>query len=321
MPDYSLVPVDHQPDFDDHSLVPVDFDPFIADDIIHQARTQQESQPQTGAGFDQPPSTPQTPGSAPPLPPIVPNDGQGPSVPQPPGQYPHSQYQALRPMLGDRNTMLATVYPQVRQTPIAQALAGQQQPGQTSEPAPTGHVRGVTQRAQAPTQLAQPEPQTQPQQPATGAGQPDAGAPAAGDGPRQGGNGLRPGGSDAGGRPNPTSDQVGASEPLPFSGFANPTPAESLVNRAKMADQRKIAEADPTGNNGFVIDGGDLYEFVTTRRSLARYPIDGGAGEVFTAIGPFYAYDGTRRATIDASPERPVTVTIKEDGTFTISRP
>ena len=28
MPDYSLVPVDYQPQFEDHSLVPVDHDPF-----------------------------------------------------------------------------------------------------------------------------------------------------------------------------------------------------------------------------------------------------------------------------------------------------
>jgi hypothetical protein len=48
-------------------------------------------------------------------------------VAQPPGQDLHSQYQALRPMLGDRNAMLATVYPEVRQALIAQALAGQQQ--------------------------------------------------------------------------------------------------------------------------------------------------------------------------------------------------
>lgn len=68
-------------------------------------------------------------------------------------------------------------------------------------------------------------------------------------------------------------------------------------------------------------DGGDLYKFVTTRQSLARYLIDGGAGVVSTAIGPFHAYDGTRYATIDASPERPVTVTVRGDGTFTISRP
>jgi hypothetical protein len=183
MPDYSLVPVDHQPDFDDYSLVPVDYNPFIADDIIQRARTQQESRPQTDAGFDQPPSTPQTPGSAPPLPPIVPNDGQAPSVPQPPGQDLHSQYQALRPMPGDRNAMLATVYPEVRQTLIAQALARQQQPGQTSEPAPTGGVSGVTQQAQTQTQPAQPQPQTQPQQPATGAGQPGVNGPATGNSP------------------------------------------------------------------------------------------------------------------------------------------
>jgi hypothetical protein len=213
------------------------------------------------------------------------------------------------------------VYPEVRQTLIAQALAEQQQPDQTSEPAPMGHVSGMTQQAQTPTQPAQPQPQTQPQQPATGADQPGVNGPATGNRPRQGGNSLSPSGSDAGGGPNPASDQVRASEPLPFSGFANPTPTESLINKAKMDDQEKTIEADPTGKSGFVIDGGDLYKFVTTRRSLARYPIDGGTGEVFTAIGPFYAYDGTRRATIDASPERPVTVTIKEDGTFTISRP
>src|SRR3954463_14935512 len=77
MPDYSLVPVDHQPDFNDHSLVPVDYDPFATDDIIQRTRTQLASQPQTNAGFDQPPSAPQTP-----------------------GQVLHSQYQAARPTLG-----------------------------------------------------------------------------------------------------------------------------------------------------------------------------------------------------------------------------
>ena len=47
MPDYSLLPVDHQPDFDDHSLVPVDYDPFAADSLAQQAQTQQtQAQPQ-----------------------------------------------------------------------------------------------------------------------------------------------------------------------------------------------------------------------------------------------------------------------------------
>jgi hypothetical protein len=64
MPDYSLVPVDHQPDFDDYSLVPVDHDPFAADGLTQQAQFQQpptptqpaqpqpqtQQQPATGAG-------------------------------------------------------------------------------------------------------------------------------------------------------------------------------------------------------------------------------------------------------------------------------
>ena len=55
MPDYSLVPVDHQPDFDDHSLVPVDPNPFIADGLTQQAQIQQaqaqlQQQPPAVAG-------------------------------------------------------------------------------------------------------------------------------------------------------------------------------------------------------------------------------------------------------------------------------
>ena len=213
MPNYSLVPVDHQPDFDGYSLVPVDYDPFAADGLIPQAQIQQ------------PPT---------------------------------------------------------------------------------------------PTQPAQP----QPQQPATGAGQPDAGAPAPSGGPSGsgGGSGLNPGGSDAGSGPNPTSDQVGASEPLPFSGFANPTPAESLVNRQKMKDQMELAGADRTGNNGAISDGGETYGFVTTGPTR-RYLTADQTGEIIMATSPFYAYDGTRYAFIDASPARPLTVTIRGDGTFTISRP
>jgi hypothetical protein len=100
-------------------------------------------------------------------------------------------------MLGDRNAMLATVYPEGRQTLIAQALAGQQQPGQTSEPAPTGQVSGVTQQAQTQTQPAQP----QPQQPATGAGQPGVNGPATGNSPSGSGGiaGVKRFGGDDGG--------------------------------------------------------------------------------------------------------------------------
>ena len=37
MPDYSLVPVDYQPEFEGVSLVPVDYDPFSGDGAIQQA--------------------------------------------------------------------------------------------------------------------------------------------------------------------------------------------------------------------------------------------------------------------------------------------
>jgi hypothetical protein len=61
MPDYSLVPVDYQPNFDEYSLVPVDYDPFAADGATQQAQFQQPptptqpaqpqpQQPATGAG-------------------------------------------------------------------------------------------------------------------------------------------------------------------------------------------------------------------------------------------------------------------------------
>lgn len=40
MPDYSLVPVDYQPNFDDYSLVPVDHDPFVANGVAQQSQIQ-----------------------------------------------------------------------------------------------------------------------------------------------------------------------------------------------------------------------------------------------------------------------------------------
>jgi len=56
MPNYSLVPVDHQPDFDGHSLVPVDYDPFAADGPAQQAQFQQaQAEPQ--GPRQQPPAT------------------------------------------------------------------------------------------------------------------------------------------------------------------------------------------------------------------------------------------------------------------------
>jgi hypothetical protein len=60
MPDYSLVPVDHQPDFDDHSLVPVDHDPFATDGVTQQAQFQQPPTP-TQPAQPQPQTQPQQP--------------------------------------------------------------------------------------------------------------------------------------------------------------------------------------------------------------------------------------------------------------------
>jgi hypothetical protein len=60
MPDYSLVPVDHQPDFDDYSLVPVDHDPFAADGPVQQAQFQQPPTPTQ----PQPQTQPQQPATA-----------------------------------------------------------------------------------------------------------------------------------------------------------------------------------------------------------------------------------------------------------------
>ena len=64
MPDYSLVPVDYQPDFSDYSLVPVDYDPFPEDGVTQQAQPptptppaqpQPQIQPQQSAAGAGPP--------------------------------------------------------------------------------------------------------------------------------------------------------------------------------------------------------------------------------------------------------------------------
>jgi hypothetical protein len=83
MPDFSLVPVDHQPDFSDVSLVPVDHDPFSADGAIQQAQIQ-PAQPQPAQ--TQPARPPQQPATGPHLPdvgaPLIGDGGQfSPGVP------------------------------------------------------------------------------------------------------------------------------------------------------------------------------------------------------------------------------------------------
>ncbi len=54
MADYSLVPIDHQPDFDDVSLVPVDHDPFGGDGVTQQAQTQPAQPPPPATAVGQP---------------------------------------------------------------------------------------------------------------------------------------------------------------------------------------------------------------------------------------------------------------------------
>jgi hypothetical protein len=61
MPDYTLVPVDHQPDFDDYSLVPVDYDPFAADRLAQPAQFQQPPTPTQPAQLQQAQAQPQGP--------------------------------------------------------------------------------------------------------------------------------------------------------------------------------------------------------------------------------------------------------------------
>ena len=63
MDDFSLVPVEHQPDFADVSLVPVDHDPFGADGVTQQGQAQQVQQTPTQVqpAPAQPQSLPQQP--------------------------------------------------------------------------------------------------------------------------------------------------------------------------------------------------------------------------------------------------------------------
>ena len=61
MPDYSLVPVDYQPDFDDYSLVPVDHDPFAADGVAQQSQIQQAQAEPQGPPQQQPGKEPANP--------------------------------------------------------------------------------------------------------------------------------------------------------------------------------------------------------------------------------------------------------------------
>jgi hypothetical protein len=71
--------------------------------LLHQEQGQYQ-----GACLDRALPTPET---HTPVWPNLADNGGIPSVPQLPEQDLHSQYQALRPFLGDRNAMLATIFP------------------------------------------------------------------------------------------------------------------------------------------------------------------------------------------------------------------
>ena len=96
-----------------------------------------QDQYQPGAGFDPAPSVSQTPVLRPTpwpnLPGYGPSSGEQMAAPDV-----HSQYQALRPILGDHNAMLAIVHPEFGKTLITQALAGQIKPGHADGADPAG---------------------------------------------------------------------------------------------------------------------------------------------------------------------------------------
>ena len=103
---------------------------------------------QDEAGADQPAATLQAPALAPlswPSSAFWPNaqvGGQTSTSLQPqPASDPHSQYEALRPALGDYHAMLATVHPEVSQSLIAQAAqASPQGQGNTIRPSWTDNI-------------------------------------------------------------------------------------------------------------------------------------------------------------------------------------
>jgi hypothetical protein len=74
VPDFSLVPVDYQPDFSDASLVPVDHDPFAGDGGIRQAQAQPvqiQTQPVQPQPLPPQPVQAQPQPTSPPQPPVI----------------------------------------------------------------------------------------------------------------------------------------------------------------------------------------------------------------------------------------------------------
>jgi hypothetical protein len=67
----------------------------------------------------------------------------------------HARYQALRPIIGDRNAMLAVVHPEVAQLPIMQALADQTGSGNSGAMDPAGGDRSASGNDTNPTAVGQ----------------------------------------------------------------------------------------------------------------------------------------------------------------------
>jgi hypothetical protein len=91
-----------------------------------RAIQQEQDQYQPGAGFDPPPAPLQVQTFQPTPWPNFSDVGQSSANPQSAAPDPTSQYQALLPILGGHDAMLATVSPDDGKGMIAQAMAGQQ---------------------------------------------------------------------------------------------------------------------------------------------------------------------------------------------------
>jgi hypothetical protein len=103
------------------------------------ALQQQQGQYQPGADPDPAPPVPQTP------PPwaSLPGFGQPSYGAQTTAPNPASQYQALRPVLGDHGAMLATINPEVGKALLAQALASRQNLANAGDALSPGDARTV----------------------------------------------------------------------------------------------------------------------------------------------------------------------------------
>ena len=195
---------------------------------------------QHDAGLDHPPAIPQAPPLAPAPWPASAISGPTPFAPQPAAQDLHSQYQALRPLLGDYGAMLATVHPEVGQSPIAQALANQQGPRNIGGPPSAGDGRPVvsdaspdpirlgSQYAQAPMRILSPDPLQSLWDQGPTAGPPRIGGGALSDSPLVIGGGLLLGGLGAAMLMHPGDKPESNRLPSPFPGHVTPPPPISL---------------------------------------------------------------------------------------------